>query len=207
MKRWKKIYHCGISLLLSLSTVIFSVEVMASTDAEVQPRIYENRVLNVVEINQAYTNSCWAACSAMILTYVTGTSITEEDVIQSFYPNYNNQMNSILTLQSGLAENYGVVSNYSETQYNILEYPLYENEVMTQIATGKPILALRGNHFVVIVGYEYQDNPYQELNVYYLDPNENVNSAQKITYSGFCQDPIYAARSWEGALYNWQLIL
>ena len=202
----KKLVCRLMSIVMSCTVMLLSMGVSASNDAEVQPRIYENRILEVVEINQTYSNSCWAACSAMVLTYMTGTSVTESEVITSLYPNYNNQMYSIGSLQSGLANQYELVSDYSAYQYSGFSYPLYESEVMAQIATGKPILALRANHFVVIIGYEYQDNPYQGLNIYYLDPNQNVNSKQKIAYSEFCQDTVYAYQSWEGALYNFQLI-
>ena len=144
------------------------------TSSQMIARSYREAFLNVPRISQTgWANGCWAASAVSVGNYLNSTVTRTLANIMEEYAGGEDVAKSILTVQTVLANEYGIESNQH------LLGSLTMGTVMSNVGVGEdrgnPIIArvsydgLKSGHFIVIRGYMYSSNPESNNRVTIMD--------------------------------------
>ena len=138
-------------------------------------RAAETKTLPIPYVSQRGP-TCWAACIASVVNYLTGTSLQTYQVVVTCQPNAPAAGASAAKVAGYLTNNYNL-SSYSSNgpvQYENLYWQINANRPMLfsgyRNQSGSSSLDDNGRHMVAVYGY-YKNLSTEVAQFYYMEPN------------------------------------
>lgn len=137
---------------------------------------FSGGIMNIPLIYQVRGTSCGPTSVAMVLSYLTGTTVTEDDVYNwctqpEYGQTYFNGIGSNGPLFSAAAEHWGVGSATITSDVNAVRDALLSGKpVIAHVSAGAEHLFTDGDHFIVLTGID------DEGKVHVNNPNSGKHS-------------------------------
>ena len=116
-------------------------------------KLYKTEIL-IERVQQRYSLWCWAACSKMVGTYYTNSSITQTDIVKKIFGSELNQTGTTNDVVTAIK----YASNYTKNPNSVLGYLSY-SQVVDKLDANHPLvigMLYKGGsgHMVVCSGYD-----------------------------------------------------